>query len=110
MAPDYEFYTDTYYGNKIPEADFPRLCNRAESYLDSLGCNLSGLPPDKLSMAICAVAEAWQTNEQGGDVVSQSVGPWSKTFAAAKPKTNEQRLADAARLYIGPCASGVRWV
>ncbi len=111
MSPDYDFYTDTYYGNQIAEADFPRLSNRAESYLNSLGCNLSGLPPDKLNMAICAVAEAWQTNEQGGDVVSQSVGSWSKTFAAAaRPKTNEQRLTDAAKLYLGPCAGGVRWI
>ena len=110
MLPDYDFYTAVYYGNQIAEADFPRLCKRAESYLNSLGCNLSGVPPDKFKMAVCAIAEAWQTNEQGGDVVSQSVGSWSKHFAAAKPKTNEQRLADAARLYLGSCAGGVRWV
>jgi hypothetical protein len=111
MNPSYEFYTEVYYGNQITEADFPRLIARASAYIDSLFCNLSEVPEKKLNMAVCAVAEAWQTNEQGGDVVSQSVGSWSKTFATgSRPKTSEQRLADAAKLYLGTCISGVRWV
>ncbi len=71
---DYTFYTETYKGKSIPEADFGRLVTRASSYLDRMGVDLD---PDSASvqMAACAVAEAWQTNEQGGDVVSQSVAP-----------------------------------
>ena len=34
-------------------------------------------------MATCAVAEAWQRNEEGGEIVSQSVGSWSRTYAPA---------------------------
>ena len=33
---DYKFYTGTYLGNSIPEADFPRLAKRAEEQLSIL--------------------------------------------------------------------------
>ena len=106
--PTYEFYTKTYMGNQIAEADFPRLSLRAENWLDSLGRDLSGIPPDKLDMVICAIAEAWQVNEQGGELASQSVGSWSKSYQQTKPKTNEQRLLDAVKMYLGNSVS-VRW-
>lgn len=111
MSPDFTFYTATYFGNQITEADFPRFIARASAYLDGLGCDLSAVTDETFKMAICAVAEAWQTNEQGGDVVSQSVGSWSKTFASGgRPKTNDQRLLEAAQLYLGKyCSLTVRW-
>lgn len=110
MLPEYEFYTETYYGNQITEADFPRLISRASAYLNVI-CNIDNVPEKDMKLAICAVAEAWQINEQGGDVVSQSVGSWSKTFAGGKPKTNEERLNDAAQLYLKKyCNMTVRWV
>lgn len=110
MLPDYNFYIDTYYGNQIAEADFPRLVSRASAYLDD-ACNMSVVPEDAIKKALCAVAEAWQTNEQGGDVVSQSVGSWSKSYAQKKIKTDEQKLIDAAKLYLGKyCSLDVRWV
>ena len=106
--PDYEFYTAEYHGNQIDEGDYPRLSARAKSWLESRGCDLSGVPPSKLDFAICAIAEAWQVNEQGGDLASQTVGSWSKSFTQKKPKTDEQRLLEAAKLYLGSCVS-VRW-
>ncbi|QIB68262.1 hypothetical protein Ami103574_02560 [Aminipila butyrica] len=110
MTPDYEFYTDVYFGNQITKADFPRLIARASAYLDGI-CNLQSAPPESAKMALCAVAEAWQTNEQGGDVVSQSVGSWSKSYAQKKIKTDDVRLTDAAKLYLGQyCNLTVRWV
>lgn len=107
MLPDYEFYMNTYYGNQITEADFPRLVSRASAYLNRV-CNLDNVPEEAAKKALCAVAEAWQTNEQGGDVVSQSVGSWSKSYAEKKGKTDEQRLNDAAKPYLGNIT--VRWV
>ncbi len=107
MLPDYTFYTETYYGNQITEADFPRLISRASAYLNSI-CDIDNTSEETAKMALCAVAEAWQTNEQGGDVVSQSVGSWSKSYAEKKSKTDEQRLNDAAKLYLGNIS--VRWV
>ena len=110
MLPDYNFYTDVYYGNQIPEADFPRLTARASAFLDGLSCDLSAAPEESFKMAVCSMAEAWQTNEQGGDVVHQTIGSWSKTFADSKPKTSEQRLIEAAQLYLSKyCNLTVRW-
>lgn len=111
MLPTYEFYIGTYWGNQIAEADFPRLTARASAFLDSLACNPSGASEEPYKMAICAVAEAWQVNEQGGDLASQSVGSWNKSYAQKKPKSNEQRLLDAAKLYLGNyCDLSVRWI
>lgn len=109
--PTYTFYTDEYLGNQIAEADFIRLSARAESYINSLGCNLLSVLPNTLDKTICAVAEAWQVNEQGGDVVSQSVGSWSKAYAQKKAKTDSQRLQEAVQLYLGDiCSVGVKWL
>lgn len=110
MLPNYTFYTDVYYGNQITEADFPRLVSRASAYLTD-ACNASFVPEETIKKALCAVAEAWQANEQGGDIVSQSVGSWSKSYAQKKVKTDEQRLNDAAKLYLSKyCSLDVRWV
>lgn len=103
MLPDYQFYTETYHGNQITEIDFPRLINRAGVFLQNLRCESDD---EKYSMAACAVAEAWQQNEQGGDLISQTVGSWSKSYSKGK-RSDTQRLLDAASLYLGNCA--VRW-
>jgi len=105
---DYTFYTDTYKGNSIPEADFDRLILRASSYIDRIYNGTIETVTDNIKMAACAVAEAWQTNEQGGDVVSQSVGSsWSKSFQ--KTKSDDARLLEAAKLYLGDLVRTVRW-
>lgn len=110
MLPDYTYYVDTYHGNQIIEADFPRLISRASAYLSG-NCNIEIIPEEDLKKGLCAVAEAWLINEQGGDVISQSVGSWSKSYAQKKIKTDEQRLNDAAKLYIGKyCSLSVRWL
>lgn len=103
--PDYAFYTNIYYGNQIFETDFPRLITRASTYISRLNCTTTDETAKK--MAACAVAEAWQTNDQGGDIVSQTVGSWSKAFATKKTISDDQRLLAAAQLYLGSCA---RWV
>lgn len=109
--PNYTFYKDAYHGNQIAEADFIRLSSRAEAYINNIGCDLSSLPTDVLNMSICAVAEAWQTNEHGGDISSQSVGSWSKTYVQKKSKSDSQRLIEAASLYLGKyCNLVVTWI
>ncbi|HWQ76559.1 MAG TPA: hypothetical protein VN441_14700 [Syntrophomonas sp.] len=107
----YEFYTDVYKGNALTEYDFGRLILRASTYLDRITGSQSAsyTPAESVSMAACAVAEAWQVNEQGGEVTSQSVGSWSKSFAQKKPKTDDQRLLDAAMLYLPSIVRAVRW-
>ena len=61
---DFEFYTTTYHGNVVPEADFPRIADRASDFLDVITFDrlVDDLPSDeraatKVQKAVCAVAE-----------------------------------------------------
>lgn len=110
---DYEFYVSTYLGTAIQEADFPRLALRASSFLDYYTQGRAGenAELDALKMACCAVAEEYQTIEtakalakkalsaslstEGGELQSQSVGSWSKTYRSAG-ESAEQAAASAA--------------
>jgi len=71
MYADYSFYTGTYYGDIVPEADFPRLCTRASDYLDSITFDrlTEGLPTnersaEKIQKAVCAMCDALYQLEQ----------------------------------------------
>ena len=61
---DFEFYATTYHGNVVPEADFPRIADRASDFLDVITFDrlADGLPSDeraatKVQKAVCAVAD-----------------------------------------------------
>lgn len=61
---DYEFYTTSYFGSVVPEADFPRLAERASDFVDTMTFDrlVDGLPTDKRSQkrikkAVCSLAE-----------------------------------------------------
>ena len=124
---DFEFYTNKYMGTAIDLPDFARLALRASSFLDYYTQGRAAQNPEleALKMACCAVAEQYQIIEQaqamarkslaeslkseGGEVQSESVGSWSKTFrsagdsagSAASVAANAQAsLAAAARQYL----------
>lgn len=103
----YDFYLNEYKGNAIPESDFDRLALRSSAQLDRLVGSSVANSGEPGQMAVCAVAEAIQNNEQG-EVTSQSVGSWSKTVQKAE-KTDEQRILEAAKLYLGDLVRTVRW-
>ena len=61
---DFEFYATTYHGNVVPEADFPRIADRAIGFLDVITFDrlVDGLPSDeraatKVQKAVCAVSD-----------------------------------------------------
>lgn len=61
---DYEFYTTSYLGSVVPEADFPRLAERASDFVDLMTSDrlVNGLPTDERSQkrikkAVCSLAE-----------------------------------------------------
>lgn len=61
---DFEFYTTSYHGNVVPEADFPRIADRASDFLDVITFDrlVDGLPSDeraatKVQKAVCAVSD-----------------------------------------------------
>lgn len=125
---DYAYYTTAYLGTTIGEADFPRLSLRASSYLDYYTQGRAGENPDldALKMACCAVAEQMQLTDIAqetatkslsaslssagpGELQSQSVGSWSKTYrsggesaqqALTAAQTAKAALASAANQYL----------
>ena len=61
---DYEFYTTSYFGSVVPEADFPRLAERASDFVDTMTFDrlMDGLPVNERSQkrikkAVCSLAE-----------------------------------------------------
>ena len=61
---DYEFYTASYFGSVVPEADFPRLAERASDFVDLMTFDrlVDGLPENERSQkrikkAVCSLAE-----------------------------------------------------
>lgn len=60
---DYKFYTESF-GNVVPEADFPRLAERASDFIDTMTFDrlVDGLPTNERSQkrikkAVCSLAE-----------------------------------------------------
>lgn len=61
---DYEFYTTSFFGSVVPEADFPRLAERASDFVDLMTSDrlVDGLPTDERSQkrikkVVCSLAE-----------------------------------------------------
>lgn len=61
---DYEFYTTSYFGSVVPEADFPRLAERASDFVDTMTFDrlVDGLPTNERSQkrikkTVCSLAE-----------------------------------------------------
>ncbi|MDD6965232.1 MAG: hypothetical protein PUJ52_09405 [Firmicutes bacterium] len=61
---DYKFYTESYFGNVVPEADFPRLAERSSDFVDAMTFDrlVDGLPTNERSQkrikkAACSLAE-----------------------------------------------------
>ena len=61
---DYDFYTTSYFGNVVPETDFPRLAERASDFVDTMTFDrlVDGLPTNeraqkRIKKAVCLLAE-----------------------------------------------------
>ena len=61
---DYEFYTTSYFGSVVPEADFSRLAERASDFVDTMTFDrlVDGLPTNeraqkRIKKAVCSLAE-----------------------------------------------------
>lgn len=125
---DFEYYTNVYFGTSIEEADFPRLALRASSYIDwaTMGRASKHAQLDAVKLACCALAEDYQiieaakalanknlsaamSSEAGGEIQSETVGGWSRSFrsggdsAAAAVKasaSSKEFLAETAKQYL----------
>ncbi len=101
---DYAFYTGTYRGNAIAQADFPRLAMRASEVIDQMTFSRAAAETDtanvdKIKLATCALAEQLQTLEASGGVVSsESVGGYSVSYLSQL--SEDARLKRIAKRYL----------
>lgn len=102
---DYDFYTESYYGNVVPEADFDRLAARASDFIDTLTFDnlVDGLPADKRSQkrikkAVCSLAELMYQielaeknaiNQASANVTDTNVGGKSTGIATSVSSGSE---------------------
>ena len=94
------------------------LVVQASAYLDAV--TFGRIPPDweeesyaeHIRLACCAAADAYRCNEQGGGIASETNDGISVTYVSgiSKAKTDEERLFDAVRLYLGSTGLLCRWV
>nr|DAL61373.1 MAG TPA_asm: Head Tail Connector Protein [Caudoviricetes sp.] len=61
---DYKFYTESYFGNVVPESDFPRVESKASDFVDILTHDrlVDGLPTNehaqmRIKKAVCSLAD-----------------------------------------------------
>ena len=110
---DYAYYTTMYMGVSIDAYDFPRMAVRASSFLDYYTRGRAEKYPelDALKMACCAIAEQYQVidqaqmlmsrasaNNTGGELQSQTVGGWTKTYRSGWDSAKAaEEAASAAR-------------
>lgn len=78
---DYQFYTEKYYGDTVPESDFQKYAERASDRIDAITFDrlVNGFPEEeravtKVKKAICAVAEALYQIDQIKKASMESVG------------------------------------
>lgn len=82
---DYEFYKSKFYGDTVPESDFPKYAERASDRIDQYTFDrlVDGLPENeraktKVQKAVCAVADAIYQIEQIKKASMDTVGTIQK--------------------------------
>lgn len=99
---DHSYYTDTYMGTIVSEADFPRLARAASAYIDGIARSTINpmRPPDSVRDACCAVAEVMAAMERGGPLAAVSNDGYTERYVADSP-SYARRLFAAAYMYMG---------
>lgn len=124
---DYDYYVNEYGGSAIAEADFKPLANKASVYIDSATMGRAQGNPEleAVKMCCCALAEQYQListaeklaahslkpgEEGGGEVASETVGSWSRSYqsggysaqtAIQASRESKAGLAELAKIYLG---------
>lgn len=78
---DYQFYTEKYYGDTVPETNFPKYADRASDCIDMITFDrlADGLPDDersrtKIEKAVCALADTIYQIDQIKKASMETVG------------------------------------
>lgn len=125
---DYSYYTNVYWGDAITEEDWPKMSTRASAFIDyvTTGRAEKHTDLDAVKNACCALAESYQTIEtarklanqslnsaatsgESGELQSQTVGSWSKTYRSAgssaveamnSAEKTQEALMETAKMYL----------
>lgn len=89
---DYKFYTESF-GNVVPEADFPRLAERASDFVDTMTFDrlVDGLPTNERSQkrikkAVCSLTETmYQIELAEKNAINQASASVTDTNTGDKP-------------------------
>ena len=119
---DYEFYTTSYFGSVVPEADFSRLAERASDFVDAMTFDrlVDGLPSNERSQkrikkAVCSLAELMYqielaeknaTNQASANLTDTNVGNISAGVVTSVSSGSES-ISYATPQQIG--ASAKEW-
>ena len=105
---DFEFYRDTFLGEKIPEDKFSHYALRASERIDELTFNRLknvGDIPEEAKKACCAAAEtlyisdcASEKSEKG--ISSEKVGEYSVNYSAASGQATDRNVSAAVRRHL----------
>lgn len=123
---DFDYYTNVYMGNAIADGDFPGFANKASRYIDYITQNRSAKNAEleAVKQCCCALAEQYQLIskaeslaahslnvpiEGGGELSSETVGSWSRSYqsggysaqtAILASRESRSILLDIARQYL----------
>lgn len=100
---DYNFYV-TEYGGSLPESEFDKQVSKASAYVKHVTMGRISDAAlarfgEEIKMATCAVLEVYHTTATGGELASQTVGPWTKVYKGSG-KTTDDKLRDAVEPYL----------
>lgn len=104
MYADYTFYKNTYKGT-AGEETFSRLSVLATAHINRITANrattATGTDLETVKMAVCAVVDELDKQEQGGIVTAESNDGISKSFATGTVvKSSTQRIYAAAEVFL----------
>ena len=105
MYADYNYYTTTYGGSAVSEADFPRLAAKASAYMDNVtfGRALTCTNTDRIKCCCCDLVDTLYSTEGTNGMIkqSESVGSWSYTLnSAVADKTLEDFMYTKCRTWL----------
>ena len=102
---EYDFYVNNY-GGTLTEDAFKKHIAKASAYVDYITMGritvfILNLHKERISLAACSVVDALHDEANGGELSSQTVGPWTRTYKGSG-KTAEQKKYDSAEVYLLP--------
>lgn len=111
---DYLFYVGTFGGSAITSEEFSSLITRVSALIDhetvgraaaymelTTPTDEEELIIEKIKLATCAVMEELLSiQNSGGNVISESVGSHSVTYAKSEQLSSSKRLSDSAKPFL----------